>query len=208
MAGKNQAHATRPFSPLLEQMERRQLLSSADGNGPVVTAVTEAPGSNALVITFDGPLNLAPADDLANYQITKALANPELVTRSGAAVRISSASYSDTNGSHQVTLTLKNSLKPGVFYRIFINGSPASMSVNPASNPLTDNNGVLFDGDNDDTPGGDFYGLFAIGKKVAFTDSSGTRVSLAVNGGGVLNLWRELDGDIDQLSVVGAGRER
>ncbi len=78
------------------------------------------------------------------------------------------------------------------------------MSANPASNPLTDINGVLFDGDNDDTPGGDFYGLFALGNKVAFRDSSGTRVSLAVQGGGAVNVWRELDGDIDQLSVVGA----
>ena len=87
------------------------------------------------------------------------------MTKSGAAVRIISASYSDTSAS-QVTLTLKNSLKPGVFYRVFINGTPASMSVNPASNPLTDINGNLFDGDNDDTPGGDFYGLFAAGTKV------------------------------------------
>ena len=46
----------------------------------------------------------------------------------------------------------------------------------PISNPLTDINGVLFDGDNDDTPGGNFYGLFALGKNVAFTDSTVTRV--------------------------------
>ena len=78
------------------------------------------------------------------------------------------------------------------------------MSVNPASNPLTDINGVLFDGDNDDTAGGDFYGLFAAGTNVSFVDSNGAHVSLAVRGGGEVNVWRELDGDIDQLSVVGA----
>ena len=70
-----------------------------------------------------------------------------------------------------------------MFYRVFINGTPASMSVNPASNPLTDINGVLFDGDNDDTPGGDFYGLFALGTKVAFIDSNGARVSRSTQGG-------------------------
>ena len=82
---KKQPHATGVCALVLEQMERRQLLSFADGNGPVVTAVTETPGSNQLVITFDGPLNPGPAEDVANYQVTKALANPELVTSERAA---------------------------------------------------------------------------------------------------------------------------
>ncbi len=89
-----------------------------------------------------------------------------------------------------MTLTLKNRLAPGVFYRVWINGTPASMSVNSSSNPLTDINGVLFDGDNDDTPGGNFYGLFAVGSKFRFADSNGDRVSLAVQGGGALDVWR------------------
>ena len=71
----------------------------------------------------------------------------------------------------RVTLTLKSALKQGVFYRIFINGTPASMSTNPASNPLIDGSGSLFDGDNDNTAGGDFYGVFALGKKIQFVDS-------------------------------------
>jgi hypothetical protein len=191
------------LNPVLEPLESRQLLSFADGNGPVVNAITYTSGSSELVITFDGPLSAGPAQDVANYQINRAPANPELITRNRASVKIIAANYTDT-GISQVTLTLqKNSLKPGVFYRVFINGTPASMSVNAASKPLTDINGVLFDGDNDDTPGGDFYGLFALGPKVAFTDSAGSRVALAVKGGGAINIWRELDGDIDQLSVVG-----
>jgi hypothetical protein len=188
----------------LEPLESLLLLSFADGNGPVVTALTALPGSNQLVITFDGPLNPGPAQVASNYQVTKALANPKLVSRSGAPLRVISAAYTDTSAS-QVTLTLMNSLKPGVFYRVIINGTPASMSVNAASNPLTDINGVLFDGDNDDTPGGDFYGLFETGAKVSFTDSYNARVSMAVKGGGKINIWRELDGDVDQLSVVGPG---
>ena len=194
----------RTFRPRLELLERLLLLSFADGNGPVVTAITEASGGKQLVVTFDGPLTPGPAQDLANYQVTKALANPKLITKSGPADVILSASFSDQSTS-QVTLTLKKSLKPEVFYRVFINGTPASMSVDPASNPLTDKNGVLFDGDNDDTPGGDFYGLFAAGSKVSFTDSYGANVSLSVRGGGKINIWRELDGDVDQLSVVGSG---
>ena len=34
-------HRRSPFRPCLEPIERRLLLSFADGNGPVVTAVTE-----------------------------------------------------------------------------------------------------------------------------------------------------------------------
>ena len=182
------------------------LLSYSDGNGAVVTAINETPGSNQLVITFDGPLETTqavnPAVDVANYQVTKALANPELVTSSGANVKVRSATYSDATAS-QVTLTLKSPLKQGVFYRIWINGTPASMSTNPNSNPLIDGQGNLIDGDNDNTAGGDFYGLFALGKKLNFVDSYGARVTLKATGGGVINVWRELDGDIDQLSVIG-----
>ena len=185
---KHRGHPAKSFRPRLEPLESLLLLSFADGNGPVVTALTEVPGSKQLVITFDGPLNPAPAQDASNYQITRSLANPELVSKSGPAVDVISASYSDTSAS-QVTLNLGKGLSPGVFYRIFINGTPASMSVNPASNPLTDINGVLFDGDNDDTPGGDFYGLFAAGAKVSFEDSNGAHVALAARGGGKVNIW-------------------
>ena len=177
-ARKKQLLSDSRYVPRAEEMERRTLLSFADGNGSVVTAITETPGSKQLVITFDGPLNPGPAEDLANYQVTRALANPELVTASGPAVKILSASYSDAAAS-QVTLTLKNSLKPGVFYGVFINGTPASMSTNLASNPLTDSKGNLFDGDNDDTPGGDFYGLFGSERRLNFVDSNHASVSLA-----------------------------
>ena len=190
--------------PELEQLEPVMLLSFADGNGPVVQALTEVPGSTKLVITFDGPLNPGPASASSNYQVTKALPNPELVSSRGAGLAIVSASYSDASAS-QVTLTLKRALQPGVFYRVFINGTPGSMSVNPASNPLTDINGVWFDGDNDDTAGGNFYGLLAVGKRIKFTDSSGDRAAINVKGGGAANVWRELNGDVDQLSVVSGG---
>lgn len=187
---KTRRPGSRSVRAELEQLERLTLLSFADGNGPVVQSLTEAPGSTQLVITFDGPLYPGPATSISNYQITKALPSPELISSHGANVGIVSASYNDAHSS-QVTLTLKKPLQPGIFYRVFINGTPASMSTNPASNPLTDINGDLFDGDNDDTPGGDFYGLFALGKKLKFTDSSGDKVAIGVSNGGVANVWRD-----------------
>ena len=84
---KSHGNRAKSFRPRLEPLENLLLLSFADGNGPVVTALTEVSGSKQLVITFDGPLNGSPAQDASNYQITKALANPELVTKSGASVR-------------------------------------------------------------------------------------------------------------------------
>ena len=193
---------TAKYRPQVEQLESLLLLSFADGNGPVVTGITGLPGSNQLVIRFDGPLSPGPAPDVANYQVTKALANPELVTKSGPRDPVIAASY-NVSPTPRVTLTLRKNLTPGTVYRIWINGTPASMSVNPASNPLTDINGVLFDGDNDDTAGGDFYGQFSTGRNLSFVDSNGAHVSLNARRGGLIDLWRELDGDIDQLSVVG-----
>ncbi len=43
--------------PVLERLELRQLLSTADGNGPVVTGLAErvVHGVAAVIVTFDGP---------------------------------------------------------------------------------------------------------------------------------------------------------
>jgi hypothetical protein len=198
------------FRPRLEQLEARLVLSSADGNGPVLTGITSIPGSRSLVLTFDGPLLSSTATDLANYSITAPSgANPALVTSSGPATRIVTAQYGDVSPtSSQVTLTLARPLERGTFYRIFIKGELPITSGNPTANPLqgggagNPSNGAVYDGDNDDTAGGNFYGLFAVGKKLTFTDSSGDRVKLAATGGSGLNVWRELNGDIDQITVL------
>ena len=196
---------------LLEPLEQRQVFSSADGNGPVLTAITSTPGSRSLVLTFDGPVLSSTATDLSNYRITAPNGgNPQVVTSSGPPVRVVAAQYGDiSTTSSQVTLTLARPLQQGIFYRIFVNGELPITNGNPASNPLTGgggagnpSNGVTFDGDNDDTACGNFYGLFAVGRRLAFTDFSGDRVVLAATGGSGLNVWRELNGDIDQVTVL------
>ena len=187
----------RLFQPLPEPLERRQLLSFADGNGPVVTSLTEefGQGSASLVVSFDGPLNSALAQQVSNYSVSRFPPSiPEVVTTVGPADPIRAANYNA--GTDQVTLTLARALATGVNYRVWINGTPGS--------GLTDINGVTFDGDNDDTPGGNFYGLIAVGRRLSFTDLDGDRATVRVSGGGVVELWRELDGDVDQLSIVGA----
>jgi hypothetical protein len=199
------------FRPWLEPLEERRVLSSANGNGPVLTAITSMPGNPSLVLTFDGPLLSSTATDLTNYQVTAPSGrNPEVVTSSGPRLRVVAAEYGDISStSSQITLTLARPLKLNIFYRIFINGELPITNGNPASNPLTGaggagnpSDGKPFDGDNDDTAGGNFYGLFAVGRKLTFTDFSGDRVVVAATGGSGLNVWRELNGDIDQLTVL------
>jgi len=194
----------------LESLEQRLAFSSADGSGPVLTGMTSIPGSRSLVLTFDGPLLASTATDLANYSITAPSGvNPALVTSSGPALRIVTARYGDVSPtSSRVTLTLARPLAQGIFYRVFINGQLPITSGNPASNPLkggggvgNPSNGIAYDGDNDDTAGGNFYGLFAVGRRLGFNDSSGDRVALAAAGGS-LNVWRALNGDIDQITVL------
>jgi hypothetical protein len=196
--------------PRLEPLEDRRVLSSADGSGPVLTAITSTPGSTSLVLAFDGPLLSSTATDLTNYRVTAPNGgNPEVVTSSGPPLRVVAAEYGEVSStSSQVTLTLARPLRQGTFYRIFINGELPITNGIPTSNPLTGggggnpSNGVAFDGDNDDTAGGNFYGLFAVGRRLAFTDFSGDRVVVAATGGSGLNVWRELNGDIDQITVL------
>lgn len=174
-------------------MEERLALSTADGNGPVVQGLSEPTSPSALVVSFDGPLNAKLAQDTANYRVNRVgPGNHQFVTTNGPADPVISAVYNAV--TDQVTLELARPLRAGTSYRLFINGTPG--------NGLRGANGVLFDGDNDDTPGGDFYGLFSRGRSLTFNDLAADLVHVGVVGGGEVQLWRELDGDIDQLTVV------
>ena len=183
------------FQPRAESLEDRKLLSYADGNGPVVTSLIARIGrASTIVVSFDGPLDQSLAQKASEYQVNAlAPGNPEIVTKSGRPDRVVAASYNAS--TMQVTLSLAKPLRAGTFYRVYINGTPGS--------GLTDTSGTLFDGDNDDTPAGNFYGLIATGSKIRFTDASGNRATVRLTGGGQIDLWRELNGDVDLMSLVG-----
>ena len=186
-----------PFRPVAEPMERRQLLSFADGNGPVVIGLSEQVVNHrsAIVINFDGPLNASQAQQVARYQVAQLAPNGrQIVSRSGAVDPIRSVTYDAA--ADQVTLILARPLAAGQCYRVRVDGSAQTGIKDPA--------GTLIDGDNDDTAGGDFYGLLAQGRSLTFTDRAGDLANVQVRGGGTLQLWRQLNGDVVQLSVVGA----
>ena len=179
-------------------MEGRLLLATADGTGPVVVGLTQrpAPGGAALVVSFDGPLDPGLAQDPAHYRVEAfGDGRPEFVTEGGHSLVPRRASYDA--GTNRVTLRLARPLRPGVFHRIEIGGTPGS--------GLTGADGTLFDGDVDDTPGGDFYALFARGRGLRFANLDGDTATLRLRGAGALEAWRELNGDVNGMSVVGAG---
>lgn len=193
----------RNLLPAAPESLHRSALSPINGTGPVLTGITSLPGSRSLVLSFNAPLIPGTATDLANYLVNASVCgNPELVTSNGPALKVVAAQYSATSStSSQVALTLARPLRQGSFYRIFINGNLPITNGDPNSNPVTGSDGAPLDGDNDATAGGDFYGLFGVGKRFTFADFSGDRVTLAANGS-CLNLWRELNGDIDQITVL------
>src|SRR5689334_15281025 len=96
------------FRPNSERLETRRLLSYADGNGAVITGLTEQldPSRKTLVINFDGPLEQSQAELTANYRVNALLpsVSPEIVTKNGASDRVLSAVYNAS--TYQVTLTL------------------------------------------------------------------------------------------------------
>jgi len=199
--------ARRSLTPAAPALSARQALATAAaGTSPVLTGMTSTPGSTSLVLSFNTQLVPDSATDLANYAITAPalFGNPEVVTRSGPKVGILAAEYADiSETSSQVTLTLAHPLWRSVFYRIFINGELPVTNRNPFSNPLTGvgTGQTTFDGDNDATPSGNFWGLFGVGSRLCFSDSSGDRVTLSATGGAI-NVWRELNGDIDQVTAL------
>jgi hypothetical protein len=184
----------------LEQLETRIVPSYADGNGAVITAVTEQNNGTELVITFDGPLNPSPTNpaqqptNTANYSIQVPTANAQIVTSSLSTVAVTQATYD--NAAQQVTLQLGSALAPGTSYRLLINGIG---NADPLATPgLVDAKNNPIDGDYDDTISGNFYALFAwttAGTPIAYNDFQGDQVSLTISGPGQLNAWRELNGD-------------
>jgi hypothetical protein len=205
--------ARRTFRPLAEAMERRSLMAFSGGTGAVVIglAIPLGQGRTSIVVSFDGPLVATTAEDVGYYQVNAVgPGNPEVVTSTGAADPVVSASYNA--GTQQVTLGLAKPLALGQFYRVMITSQPSTGVMDVVS--PTPTNGITattiqpIDGDNDDTPAGDFYGLVGLGTSFRFTDDDGDTASIQLSKGGSLQVWRELNGDVDQLGVVGAVANR
>ena len=205
-------HASGRFGRLnssltLESLERRQVLSFAGGTGAVVTGLIESPDRTAIVVSFDGPLVPASAQDIGNYRVDAVgRGNPEFVTSTGAPAPIVAALYDATN--QRVTLTFARPLASNQFYRVKIDGQPGSglqdvLTTTNADGSTTVSNQTI-DGDADDTVAGDFYGLVGLGSRLTFADRDGDTATIRASGSARVQIWRELNGDIVELDVAGA----
>ncbi len=188
-------------------MERRSLLASSGGTGAVVIglAIPLGPERTSIVVSFDGPLDPTTAQVPGYYHVNAVgTGNPEIVTSTGAADPVVSAVYN--SGTQQVTLGLAGPLALNQFYRVMITSQPSIGVMDVLSTTtggVTTTSDQPIDGDNDQTPAGDFYGLVGLGTSFRFTDNSGDTASIKLSKGGDVQLWRELNGDIDALGVVG-----
>lgn len=189
-----------------ESLERRQVLSGA--TGAVVTSLVGTADRTAVVLSFDGLLVEASAQDAGNYQVNAVgSGNPEFVTSTGAPVAIVAAVYvpADDGSSSQVTLTLAQPLALNRFYRVMIDGQPGTGLQSTYTQQVDGGTVTLattFDGDADQTAAGDFYGLVAVGARLTFADRQGDTASIRVSGSARLQVWRQLNGDVSSLNVA------
>jgi uncharacterized repeat protein (TIGR01451 family) len=102
-----------------------------------------------LVLTFSEPLDPVTAENLNNYLLVDAGRDGRLNTRDDRVLPLASATYDPV--AQTVTLTPIHLLKLRGHYGLLVNGNPGG---------VTGQNGLLLDGDNNGSPGGDFVTTF------------------------------------------------
>lgn len=179
---------SRPLAAGLERLEERLALDTS--TGAVVTDLLQRVEGRTLrlVLTFSEPLDPALAGNTAQYQVTA----PPVGGRAPSIPVVSAAL--DPAGT-RLTLGLDRALRPQVFYQLAVNGQ---------ANGLKGADGTIIDGDNDQTPGGNYLALFARGQQLRYTDATGDRVTLALRGPGRFQLTRLPNGDATRLRVENA----
>ena len=80
---------------------------------------------------------------------------------------------------------------------------PVALTINGGITGLTGANGVLFDGDNDQQPGGNYIALLTQGRSINFLDATADRANVRLKGPGLLQLVQLPNGDPTSLLVVG-----
>jgi hypothetical protein len=177
---------------------------TANAVGPVITdmrLVSNGSGITAVVLSFDRPLDPARASNVANYGnvIRTPGADGVFGTYDDGLVAIASASYN--SATNQVTLTPAGPLPLNAIYQVAIN-----QNANPVTGAgVADTTGALLGA-------GLIIGptviQFGLGTHLAYNDPNQNAVSLALSGGGMMELRLGFDGTAQQLRLVGAARGR
>lgn len=163
------------------------MMDASSDTGAVVTGLVETIAGNraSLVVTFSEPLDPASATYLANYTVHNVNAK--------GSIPVVSAKYDST--AQSVTLGLA---RPTPTNR------PVALTINGGITGVTGANGVLFDGDNDQQPGGNYIAILTAGRSINFLDANADRANVRLAGPGLIELVQLPSGNPSSLLVSGA----
>ncbi|MGC8638550.1 MAG: beta strand repeat-containing protein [Isosphaeraceae bacterium] len=173
------------------------------GPPPQVTGeqlILGATGITAVVFSFSLPLNPTSATDLGNYGYYVNSTGPDGVfgTSDDSATPLAAAQYNPANNT--VALVPATPLPFNAFERITINAL-----ANPLlGRGLTSTTGVLLSGLGNGVPGSPYVTNFGVGTSLTYADSSGKTVYLSLTKGGLIEVFRAPNGDVQSMTLVGA----
>ncbi|GEM_PF-3709559 len=127
----------------------------------------------AVVVSFDGELDRATAEDVNNYTIALPGRRGNFVTRRNGTARLRGASYD--SDAHTVRLDLRRPLPPNRRFRLTVHDA------------VLDRQGVALDGDADGLPGGNHIADGGVWHdRVRYTDRDGDIVIVSLTPNGAL----------------------
>lgn len=152
-----------------------------------------------LVLQFNEDLEPSRAQDPDNFSLflhtEKQFNTPPTRNR----VPLRAVEYDQA--SRTVTLRPGKTLRQNVFYEVFVRTT--------TSHGLAATGLRAIDGDFDGVPGGeDFVGYFGRGNRLNYRDRTGDKVSLALQGPGVMEVFRGIQRDVRTLKVFDAVPEQ
>jgi hypothetical protein len=162
-----------------------------DTMGPTVQDLrlnTTSSGITGIVLTFSEPLDRAAAVNPANYRLRSLGKDTRPGTRDDRPVVFSTPAYDEP--SHTVTLIPSRPLALRQFYEVTVSGATSVTDL--AGNRLNGNR----------TTGSDFVASFGRGTSLTYFDRSGDRVTVALTGGGSLELYRFPDLEGRELRIL------
>ena len=146
----------------------------------------------ALLLHHNDRMDVARAQDLANYQLYRHRETRFGGPPSRSAVPLRAAEYDPS--SRLLKLRPKAPLRPNVFYEVRVRTTTPAGVISEANQML--------DGNFDSAPGENFIGYFGRGNKLVYSDRNGDRVRLGIARGGVLEVFRDIDREARTVRVV------
>jgi|GEM_PF-5993723 len=143
-----------------------------------------------IAISFSEALDAAVAATRAHYLVTLAGKDNRLGTRDDRAAAVRTVRYDDATAT--VTLSTRKRLEPGQFVRLVV-----------TAGGVVDAYGGALDGDGDGAAGGNFAAILGVGTSFVYFDRDGDQVAIGLQGGGLIELLRGVDGEAQRVRLVG-----